>query len=90
MQVDWEYSCLPIGIFFECVPLGPTASGKSALLLALLGELTLVPGGRLFLPKDPASVDENGLSNSISYCAQTPCKRVFNLPLHPANRVVRA
>ncbi|KAF8337342.1 multidrug resistance-associated ABC transporter [Cantharellus anzutake] len=51
---------------------GPTASGKSALLFALLGEMTMLPEGQRLLPKDPSSVDEFGLTNSISYCAQTP------------------
>ena len=53
---------------------GPTGSGKTSLLMALLGEMTLVQGA-VFLPgghsreelrKDP----ETGLSESIAYCAQ--------------------
>ncbi|KZT57684.1 hypothetical protein CALCODRAFT_273206 [Calocera cornea HHB12733] len=50
---------------------GPTASGKTALLMALLGEMTMTRG-KLLLPKDPSQVDEHGLRNSISYAAQTP------------------
>lgn len=53
---------------------GPTAAGKSAILLATLGEMTLVNEGKVYLPKNPTQIDEFGLSNSISYCAQTPCK----------------
>jgi ABC-type multidrug transport system fused ATPase/permease subunit len=54
---------------------GPTASGKTALLMALLGELTLLPGGRIVMSKDPSNVDENGLAHTISYAAQTPWLR---------------
>ncbi|KZO90715.1 hypothetical protein CALVIDRAFT_542481 [Calocera viscosa TUFC12733] len=50
---------------------GPTASGKTALLMALLGEMTMIRG-KLLLPKDPTQVDEHGLRNCISYAAQTP------------------
>ncbi|EJU04810.1 hypothetical protein DACRYDRAFT_114129 [Dacryopinax primogenitus] len=50
---------------------GPTASGKTALLMALLGEMTMTRG-KLLLPKDPTQVDEHGLRNSLSYAAQTP------------------
>jgi len=51
---------------------GPTGSGKTALLMALLGEMTCLPGGVQYLPKDTMHVDENGYTYSISYCAQTP------------------
>lgn len=51
---------------------GPTGSGKTAVLTALLGEMELLQG-KSFLPKDPTSVDkESGLRNSIAYGAQTP------------------
>ncbi|MCJ1416019.1 hypothetical protein MMC32_002354 [Xylographa parallela] len=52
---------------------GPTGSGKTSLLMALLGEMTLVtgavhlPGGsREDLKPDPAT----GLTESVAYCAQ--------------------
>lgn len=53
---------------------GPTGSGKTSLLMALLGEMTLLrgsvylPGGisREDLQKDP----ETGFIESIAYCAQ--------------------
>ncbi|KAG8908992.1 hypothetical protein FRB99_000095 [Tulasnella sp. 403] len=55
---------------------GPTASGKSALLMALLGEMTpldSVSPSPIRLPKNPYQVDPStGLRNAISYCAQTP------------------
>ncbi|KAL1748165.1 hypothetical protein HDZ31DRAFT_30137 [Schizophyllum fasciatum] len=53
---------------------GPTASGKTALLMAVLGEMTLLQG-RLVLDKNPHRVDEHGLMHSISYAAQSPWLR---------------
>ncbi|KAF9555963.1 multidrug resistance-associated ABC transporter [Agrocybe pediades] len=53
---------------------GPTASGKTALLLAVLGEMTLF-NGRIIMSKEPSRVDENGLMHCISYAAQTPWLR---------------
>ncbi|KAH7882505.1 hypothetical protein F5I97DRAFT_1905629 [Phlebopus sp. FC_14] len=53
---------------------GPTASGKSALLLALLGEMTIT-GGKLVMSKNTSKVDENGLMHAISYAAQSPWLR---------------
>ncbi|KAH7904349.1 ABC transporter type 1, transmembrane domain-containing protein [Hygrophoropsis aurantiaca] len=53
---------------------GPTASGKTALLMSLLGEMTLV-SGKLIMSKNISKVDENGLMHSISYAAQTPWLR---------------
>ncbi|KAH7911841.1 hypothetical protein BJ138DRAFT_1125686, partial [Hygrophoropsis aurantiaca] len=53
---------------------GPTASGKTALLMALLGEMTMT-SGRLIMAKNPSQVDENGLMHSISYAAQSPWLR---------------
>jgi ABC-type transport system involved in cytochrome bd biosynthesis fused ATPase/permease subunit len=43
--------------------------------MALLGELTLLPGGRIIMSKNPSKVDENGFTHSISYAAQTPWLR---------------
>lgn len=54
---------------------GPTGSGKTSLLMALLGEMSLLggsvhlPGGlsnRVELPVDP----QTGLIESVAYCAQ--------------------
>ncbi|KAI0357687.1 multidrug resistance-associated ABC transporter [Trametes cingulata] len=50
---------------------GPTGSGKTALLMALLGELTMLDG-RIVLPKNASEVDEHGLLHTISYAAQSP------------------
>ncbi|KAF8890823.1 multidrug resistance-associated ABC transporter [Gymnopilus junonius] len=53
---------------------GPTASGKSALLMAVLGEMTLL-SGKIIMSKDSLRVDENGLMHCISYAAQHPWLR---------------
>ena len=53
---------------------GPTGSGKTSLLMALLGEMTFINGsvylpgsrGRELLKPDP----ETGLTESVAYCAQ--------------------
>ncbi|KAI0657587.1 multidrug resistance-associated ABC transporter [Cubamyces menziesii] len=53
---------------------GPTASGKTALLMALLGELTTL-AGRIVMSKNASKVDEHGLAHTISYAAQSPWLR---------------
>ncbi|KAJ7850608.1 hypothetical protein B0H14DRAFT_2581828 [Mycena olivaceomarginata] len=53
---------------------GPTASGKTALLMALMGEMTLLPGGRLIMVKNN-TVDEHGNTRGIAYAAQSPWLR---------------
>ncbi|QRW04429.1 ABC transporter [Ceratobasidium sp. AG-Ba] len=51
---------------------GPTGSGKSSLLSALLGEMDRVTG-EVYIPKEPTRVNEKtGLQIAISYCAQQP------------------
>ncbi|KAL8824526.1 MAG: hypothetical protein Q9191_004997 [Dirinaria sp. TL-2023a] len=53
---------------------GATGSGKTSLLMALLGEMTLLngsvslPGGRS--REDLAVSQENGMTESVAYCAQ--------------------
>ncbi|KAJ7025345.1 multidrug resistance-associated ABC transporter [Mycena alexandri] len=54
---------------------GPTASGKTALLMAVLGELTLLPGGRIILSKNTSNIDEYRNMHTISFAAQTPWLR---------------
>ncbi|EIW82695.1 multidrug resistance-associated ABC transporter [Coniophora puteana RWD-64-598 SS2] len=53
---------------------GPTASGKTALLMALLGEMTLTQG-KLLMAKNTRRVDEHGYMHSFSYAAQMPWLR---------------
>ncbi len=51
---------------------GPTGAGKTAILIALLGEMELLEGNS-WLPKAMTQVDPNTkLRNSIAYAAQTP------------------
>jgi ABC-type multidrug transport system fused ATPase/permease subunit len=43
--------------------------------MALLGEMTALPGGRIVMSKNTSRIDSNGLMYSISYAAQTPWLR---------------
>ncbi|KAF7979924.1 hypothetical protein HWV62_40336 [Athelia sp. TMB] len=77
---DHQFELRDISVVFpdgklSCIT-GPTASGKTALLMALLGEMTLQPGGgRIIMAKRPAQVDAHGLAHAISYAAQSPWLR---------------
>ncbi|KAM9890946.1 hypothetical protein OXX69_012437, partial [Metschnikowia pulcherrima] len=56
------------------VVIGPTGSGKTSLLLALLGEMEL-NAGKVFLPgiipRDELVIDpRTGLTESVAYCSQ--------------------
>lgn len=57
------------------IVLGPTGSGKSSLLLGLLGELEL-SSGTIYVPcigsREGLPMQLDDLTNSISYCPQTP------------------
>lgn len=58
------------------VVIGPTGSGKTSLLMALLGEMTLMEG-EVHLPGSKSREDlrpdpETGLTNSVAFCAQQP------------------
>ncbi|KAG0648369.1 ATP-dependent bile acid permease [Hyphodiscus hymeniophilus] len=53
---------------------GPTGSGKTSLLMALLGEMTLIKGS-VYLPggysrEDVRTDPETGLTETVAYCAQ--------------------
>ncbi|KAJ7099479.1 hypothetical protein B0H15DRAFT_1002427 [Mycena belliarum] len=71
---------------------GPTASGKTALLMAVLGEMSSLPGGRIIMSKNPSKIDAWGNMHAISYAAQTPWLRyqsikdniLFGYPLDQA------
>lgn len=57
------------------VIIGPTGSGKTSLLMALLGEMELT-SGKVFLPgiipRDDLVVDPHtGLTESVAYCSQS-------------------
>ncbi|KAK5278436.1 Transporter of the ATP-binding cassette (ABC), partial [Cryomyces antarcticus] len=56
------------------VVIGPTGSGKTSLLMALLGEMTLLDG-TVYLPGGRSREDlrpdpDTGLVESVAYCAQ--------------------
>ncbi|AMD21014.1 HEL267Cp [Eremothecium sinecaudum] len=55
------------------VIIGPTGSGKTSLLMGLLGEMKLMEG-TIYVPSlDPREdllVDSDGMTNSIAYCSQ--------------------
>ncbi|KAG5653253.1 hypothetical protein H0H81_001510 [Sphagnurus paluster] len=77
---DHRFELRDINVLFPegelSVITGPTASGKTALLMALLGEMTMLPGsGRIIMAKDPRRVNEHGLSHTISYASQAPWLR---------------
>jgi ABC-type multidrug transport system fused ATPase/permease subunit len=40
--------------------------------MALLGEMTMLPGGRIIMSKSPSRVDGFGHMHAISYSAQLP------------------
>lgn len=55
------------------VVIGPTGSGKTSLLMALLGEMYLLNGKVVvpaLEPRQELIVDANGTTNSIAYCSQ--------------------
>ncbi|QLQ77932.1 hypothetical protein HG537_0A01790 [Torulaspora globosa] len=55
------------------VIIGPTGSGKTSLLMALLGEMHLMSGKIIVPSLDPRqqlAVEADGMTNSIAYCSQ--------------------
>lgn len=70
MDIDIKFSIGNLNIIA-----GPTGSGKTSLLMALLGEMTKIKG-EVFLPggysrEDVRPHPETGLTESVAYCAQT-------------------
>ncbi|KAI9746517.1 MAG: ABC transporter 7 [Claussenomyces sp. TS43310] len=81
-QVDEEsaaaFRLMDINVKFKVGGLniiaGPTGSGKTSVLMALLGEMTLIKG-KVYLPggysREDVRVDpETGFTESVAYCAQ--------------------
>ena len=81
---DYRFELKGINVIFPegklTVVTGPTASGKTALLLAQLGEMTMLPRRhssssppRVLIPKQThGRVDAHGLRACVGYAAQTP------------------
>ena len=77
-EISTAFRIMDIDIKFEIGKLnivaGPTGSGKTSLLMALLGEMTLIKG-KVFLPggysrEDVRPDPETGFTESVAYCAQ--------------------
>ncbi|GAW07489.1 multidrug resistance-associated ABC transporter [Lentinula edodes] len=77
-EEDHQFRLEQISVIFPedklTVVTGPTASGKTALLMAVLGEMTLLDG-RILMCKDTSTIDANGNMLAISYAAQSPWLR---------------
>ncbi|KAJ7619563.1 hypothetical protein FB45DRAFT_931097, partial [Roridomyces roridus] len=77
---DHRFELRDISVIFPegrlSVITGPTASGKTALLMALMGEMTILPaaGGRIIMAKSN-KIDKYGNTHGIAYAAQTPWLR---------------
>lgn len=73
-----NFRLMDLNIEFEIgklnVIIGPTGSGKTSLLMALLGEMELLEG-KIVVPsldaKHELMIDRDGLTNSIAYCSQS-------------------
>lgn len=69
MDIDIKFAIGKLNIIA-----GPTGSGKTSLLMALLGEMTMIRG-KVYLPggysrEDVRPDPETGLTESVAYCAQ--------------------
>ncbi|WYZ38528.1 hypothetical protein EsH8_III_000442 [Colletotrichum jinshuiense] len=69
MDVDVDFQIGKLNIIS-----GPTGSGKTSMLMALLGEMTLV-GGKVYCPggqsrEDVRADPETGLADTVAYVAQ--------------------
>ncbi|KAF8150500.1 multidrug resistance-associated ABC transporter [Mycena galopus ATCC 62051] len=75
---DHKFELKDLSIIFPqgelTVVTGPTASGKTALLMAVLGEMTSL-NGRIIMAKNTSKIDEHGNMHAISYAAQSPWLR---------------
>ncbi|KAM0162850.1 hypothetical protein ACHAQE_001634 [Botrytis cinerea] len=79
-DISTAFRMMDLNVKFEIGHLniiaGPTGSGKTSLLMALLGEMALIKG-KVFLPGASSREDvrpdpETGLTETVAYCAQQP------------------
>ncbi|KAK7204872.1 putative ABC bile acid transporter [Myxozyma melibiosi] len=79
-DTQYDFRLQNLNVVFEpeklSVIVGPTGSGKTSLLMALLGEMHLLRG-KVFLPgssllDQPIRDRHTGLVESVAYCAQQP------------------
>lgn len=76
--INLDYFCLFASLPLQLTALsGPVGSGKSALLMSLLGELDCI-SGVVHLPKS-GRLQADGLVQSIAYCAQNPFLRSVSI-----------
>lgn len=77
-DISTAFRLMDLDIKFEIGQLniiaGPTGSGKTSILMALLGEMTLI-AGKVYLPGGYSREDvhpdpETGLADNVAYCAQ--------------------
>ncbi|EHK97094.1 putative ATP-dependent bile acid permease [Glarea lozoyensis 74030] len=78
-EISDAFRLIKLNIKFEVGHLniiaGPTGSGKTSLLMALMGEMTCIEG-KISLPgggrsrEDISADPETGLTESVAYCAQ--------------------
>lgn len=77
-DISSAFRLMDLDIKFEIGELniiaGPTGSGKTSLLMALLGEMTLIRG-KVFLPGGYSREEiypdpDTGLADNVAYCAQ--------------------
>jgi ABC-type multidrug transport system fused ATPase/permease subunit len=73
-----DFKMIDLNVHFKVgqvnVIIGPTGSGKTSMLMALLGEMSLIDGS-VYLPggkcrEDLKADPETGLTESVAYCAQ--------------------
>ncbi|KAG6914947.1 hypothetical protein DXG01_014304 [Tephrocybe rancida] len=82
VNIDHRFELRDINVRFPkgklSVIMGPTTSRKTALLIALLGKMTLLPStlpGKLIMTKSPSKLNAHSQTYSLSYATQVPWLR---------------
>lgn len=76
-KINGDFKLKNLNIDFKLgklnVIIGPTGSGKTSLLMGLLGEMELSTG-KIYVPclspKEDLVIESDGMTNSIAYCSQ--------------------